>query len=139
MDTARLAVVIATIALGCSGSPGSRSVSGPPAVASAYPATRWVPDKPTYVIAARTVTDAQTSLRELIDLVGMIGSYEVTEASHDLEGLFGVDVLGADAVAGVGVDLRGGWAMFSDDISPTFVVHLTAPEQMTAFLERQRD
>jgi len=136
----RLAAVIATIALGCSGSPGSHGpASGPPAVASGYAATRWIPDKPTYLIAAKSVLDAQQGLRELIDLFGTLAGYELAEASHDLEGVFGVDVLGADAVAGVGVDLHGGWAVFSEDFSPTFVVHLAAPEQMTQFLERQRD
>lgn len=133
----RLAAVIATIALGCSGSPGSHGPSAP--VVSEFGATRWIPDKPTYAIAARTVTDAQQSLREVIDLLGTLASYELSEASRDLQGVFGVDVLGADAVASIGVDLHGGWAVFSEDISPTFVVHLAAPEQMTQFLERQRD
>src|SRR5439155_20096657 len=54
-------------------------------------------------------------------------------------GLVGVDALHADPIAAIGVDLRASWAVFSDELSPTLVVHLAAPDQMVAFLDRQRE
>jgi len=130
----RLAIVAVLVAA-CGG-------NGPPAAVPSAPvavaATRWVPARPTYVFASPTLGDAQHSLRDAIELIGIASGYELEDVVAALTGLVGVDALHADPLAAIGVDPRGSWAMFSEDLSPTFVIHLSAPDQMTAFLDRQR-
>jgi len=135
----RLAI-LAALALGCGGHgrPATDRGAAPPA-AAAFAATRWAPARPTYLLASRTLADAQRSLRDAVDLMGMATGVDLRDASRAVENLLGVDALHADPLAAIGVDLRGGWAMFSEDLSPTMVVHLAAPEQMTAFLDHQRE
>src|SRR5262249_27907975 len=65
--------------------------------------------------------------------------YDLRDAAAAVSGLLGVDALHADPTAAIGVDLQGSWAVFSEDLSPTLVVHLSAPDQMTAFLDHQRE
>jgi hypothetical protein len=131
--------VLAVIALGC-GSHGSPPAAPPPApVAAAFAATRWAPARPTYLLASRTLADAQRSLRDAIDLIGIAAGVDLRDATRAVQDLLGVDALHADPLAAIGVDLHGSWAMFSEDLSPTMVVHLAAPDQMTAFLEHQRE
>lgn len=131
-----LAALVVT--LGCHGGrPASHSA--PPAVARGFPATRWVPANPTYVLASPTVKDAQRSLRDVIDSLGVLAGIDGAEVSRELAGVLAVDPLSGDAVAGIGVDLEGGIVMFSEDVAPTFVAHLTAPEATAAFFDRQRE
>jgi hypothetical protein len=104
-----------------------------------FPATRWVPADPTYLLASPTVKDAQRSLRDAIDSFGMLGGVEVSEVSGELSRLLSIDPLSPDALAGMGIDVEGGLAMFSEDVSPTFVVRLSAPDQTQAFFDRQRE
>jgi hypothetical protein len=131
----RLAI-LGVIAIGC-GSHASRPAA-PPSQAAGFPAARWVPARPTYVFASRTVGEAQRNLRDVIDMLGTAAGYDLHDATRAVEGLFGVDPLQGASLAAIGVDLHGSWAMFSEALSPTLVVHLAAPAQMTAFLERQR-
>jgi hypothetical protein len=135
----RLAM-LAVLVIGCGGhasSPAAPSPEPPPA-AVGFPAARWVPAAPTYVFASPTVTDAQRSLRDAIDVLGIAAGTDLRDVTSALEGLLGVDPLHPDPLAAIGVDPHGSWAMFSEALSPTFVVHLTAPDQMAAFLARQR-
>jgi hypothetical protein len=90
------------------------------------------------VFASPTVGDAQQHLRDVLDVLGMATGYELREVASAVEGLFGVDVLQGDPLAGIGVDLQGSWAMFSEELNPTIVVHLAAPDRMTAFLDGRR-
>ncbi|HEU4730433.1 MAG TPA: hypothetical protein VFT22_21190, partial [Kofleriaceae bacterium] len=134
----RLAV-LAVIALGC-GSQASRSAApAQSAAASRFPATRWAPARPTYLIASHTLVDAQRSLRDLIDLAGVVAGVDPHDVERGVQSTLGVDALHGDPLAAIGVDVQGGWAMFSEDLSPTMVVHLSAPELMTAFLDHQRE
>ncbi len=82
--------------------------------------------------------DGQAAFTSVVDLVGMAAGFEVSEAAHELNGVLGIDPMSADAVAGIGVDLDGSIAVFSEDVNPTFVVHLKSAEAMTGFLEGQR-
>jgi len=129
-------VILAVLAVGC-GAHASRAVA-PPAQAAAFPAARWVPARPAYVFASRTVDDAQRSLRDVIDVLGTLTGYDLADVTNALEGLFGVDPLHPDPLAAIGVDPHGSWAMFSEQLSPTIVVHLSAPDRMAAFLDKQR-
>lgn len=125
-------------AIGCKRPPAA-SPSGPPAAAARYQATRWVPAKPSYVLAAPTFREAQGTLREIVEVLGMPAGIEVSALGRELAQILGVDPLNPDAVRAIGVDLDGGFALFSEDVTPTYVLHLAAPEQMQAFLEGQRD
>lgn len=111
----------------------------PPATATAFPATRWVPANATYVLASPTVKQAQHGMRDVIDALGILTGVDVGEASRGLQQMLAVDPLSPDPVAGMGIDLEGGIAMFSDALSPTVVVHLAAPDQTQAFFDRLRE
>ena len=139
MTPPRLALALSVaFALGCHGSvPPSHSA--PPQVAKGFPATRWVPANPTYVLASPTVKDAQRAVRDVIDSVGVIGGVDAAEVARELGRLIAIDPLNPDALTGMGIDLEGGIVMFSEDVAPTFVVHLSAPEAVQAFFDRQRE
>ncbi len=139
MRFALTAVTVALVALGGCHGTRTASHSAPPAVAKGFPATRWVPANPTYVLASPTVRDAQRSFRDAVDSLGVMVGVDVSEVSRELSRMLAVDPLSPEAVAGMGIDLEGGIAMFSEDVAPTFVVHLTAPEAAAAFFDRQRE
>jgi len=131
-------IVAVVLAAACGGGSGTRSQ--PPAahpVASTYAATRWIPARPTYAIGARTVRDAQRGLRDVIESFGALVDVGLPEVSGALRAILLVDPLAPDALAAIGVDVEGGIAVFSEDLSPTVVVHLAAPAQFQAFLDQQ--
>jgi hypothetical protein len=127
---------VAALCVGCKGP--SAAHPAPPAAAARYAATRWLPAQPSYALAAPTVRDAQRTLHEVIEVFGMPLGLEVHDVGKELAEVLAVDPLDADAVAGIGVDLDGGFALFSEEVTPTFVVHLSAPAQMQAFIDQQR-
>lgn len=122
----------------CGGHGAPPATPGAPVAAHAFGATRWVPANPTYVIAARTVRDGQTALHDLLEDVGMVVGFEPAEAGRELQQMIGVDPLSPDALANIGVDVAGGMAVFSEDVTPTFVVHLAAPEAFASFIDGER-
>ena len=130
--------LLAVIAIGCGGGHGAAHTA-PPAAAKDFPATRWVPATATYVLASPTVKEAQRSMRDVIDSLGILVDVDVGEASRAFQQLLAVDALSPDPVAGMGIDLEGGIAMFSEALSPTVVVHLAAPDQTQAFFDRLRE
>lgn len=137
MTPPRLALLASVaIALGCHGRPPSHSA--PPQAAKGFPATRWVPANPTYVLASPTVREAQRSIRDVVDSLGVIGGVDASEVSRELGRLLAVDPLSPDALTGMGIDLEGGIVMFSEEVAPTFVVHLSAPEAVQTFFDGQR-
>ncbi len=133
----RALVIALVLAAGCGGKQAA-SPAGPPAVAAAFPAARWIPANPTYVLAARTMRDAQRAFGDVVDTFGMAVGAESGEISAMLTQVLAVDPLSAEAVAHIGIDLDGGVALFSDDVDPTFVVHLAAPDALQAFFDEQR-
>jgi hypothetical protein len=122
----------------CGGHGAAPATPGAPLVAEAFGATRWVPAKPTYVVAARTVRDGQAALHDLLDDLGLVVGFDPADASRELQQLLGVDPLNESALANIGVDLGGGMAVFSEDVTPTFVVHLAAPEAFASFIDGER-
>ena len=139
MTLPRLALALSVaIALGCHGS-AHPSHSTPPQVAKGFPATRWVPANPTYVLASPTVRDAQRSVKDIIDSIGVIGGVDAAEVARDLGRLIAIDPLNPDALTAMGIDLEGGIVMFSEDVAPTFVVQIAAPDAVQAFFDRQRE
>ncbi|NVB84188.1 MAG: hypothetical protein HOV81_37780 [Kofleriaceae bacterium] len=116
----------------------AKGPAGAPAAVAAFPAARWVPADPTYVIAAQTFRDAQSSFRDAIDITGMVFGVEASEIAQGLQRILAVDPMNPDAVASIGIDLSGSMVLFSEDVDPTFVVHLTSAEAMANFLENLR-
>lgn len=131
----RTLVVLALVVGACSGSSKGTGGGGGNA-ANVFPGARWVPAKPTYVVAAASWRDAQAAFRDSVDLLSL-GS-DPKDVSAALREVLGVDPLSVDAVAQIGVDVQGPMVMFSEDIDPTFVVHVSDPAALQAFLERQR-
>ena len=137
----RQVVVVALLALGCAcGGPkaSSPTSSSVPAAAKEYSAARWIPAKPTYAIAARTVRDAQRAITDAVESFGLLADVELAQVSSALRGLLIVDVMSPDALRSIGIDLDGGFAVFSDAVDPTLVVHLSSPDQTRAWLDDQR-
>ena len=131
--------MFAALALACGGSrTSSAPAAGPPAAARAYTATRWIPAKPTYALEARSARDAQRTIKDVVDSLGMIVDLDSSQVSAALRVLLAMDPLAPDALAAMGIDLEGGIAVFSESIHPTFVVHLSAPEQTAAYFDQER-
>jgi len=139
MKIALVAALLVASGSACGSRTTGAAHTAPPAVAKEFPATRWVPAHPTYVIAAPTVRVAQRGLADLIDSLGVVAGIDAGEVSRDLSRMLAVDPLSPDALATMGIDIDGGFALFSEDISPTFVGHLSSPEAATAFFDRQRE
>jgi hypothetical protein len=134
-------VMLVALAAGCA---ARASSPAPPSAAPPFAAARWVPERPAYVLASSSVAEAQRAARDAIDLIAAVTGRAAGDAVRASVALFGVDALDADPLAAIGVDVAGGWAMFGGDpaapdgLSPTLVVHLAAPAQMAAFLDRLR-
>jgi hypothetical protein len=132
----RLAI-LAVIATGCGG-----HASAPAALAADEPelaALRWVPAKPSFVVASRDLGAAQHSLRDLVDVLGSAAGFELRDATQAIAGLLGVDALHPEAIAAIGIDPHASWAAFSEALSPTVVVRLASPDLMIGFLAHQRE
>ncbi len=134
----RLLVLGIAALLGCGGSHGTSQPAGPPTVAREYSATRWIPAKPTYAFAARSVRDGQRGLRDMIDSFGIGFEVDATSMGRVLKQQLTVDPMSVQEVGALGIDLDGGIAMFSEGVSPTFVIHLAAPSQTQAFFDQAR-
>jgi hypothetical protein len=126
-----LAILIA-VACACGG-PKVVAPQRPQALPD-YTATRWIPPAPTYAISARTVRDLQRAIADAIDMFGIGFELEVA----DIARAFAIDPISPGALAAIGVDIDGGAVVFSERISPTLVVRLSAPHRFAAFVrERQ--
>lgn len=130
-------LVLALVIGACSGSPKVRGVGGAGG-REVFPGSRWVPANPTYLLTAASFREAQASFAASIDVLGMAVGGEPAEASAAFQQMLGVDPLNIDAVAQIGVDVAGPVIVFSEDVDPTFVVHLSDPAALQAFLDRQR-
>src|SRR4051812_11828231 len=136
----RRAMLVA-LAAGCA---VRASSPAPPSAAAPFAAARWVPERPAYVLASSSVAGAQRAARDAFDLIAAVTGHAAGDAVRASVALLGVDALDADPLAAIGVDIAGGWTMFGGDpaapgaLDPTLVVHLAAPAQMAAFLDRLR-
>ena len=103
-----------------------------------YPATRWVPAKPTYVVAAPSVTEFQRATRDVIESFGLPTGVGAAAIGAAIAQVIGVDPLSAEALASVGVDVANGVTLFSEDVSPTIAIKLSKPELFAQFLAKAR-
>ncbi len=108
----------------------------PDDIATRLPVTRWFPSQPTYGFVAPTLRDGQAAVAHLADLVGPVFDASAAMVSAGMREQFGVDPLDQNQLAGLGFDLDGNIAVFSDELAPTFAVHLSAPEAMRAFIAK---
>src|SRR5215468_614038 len=129
--------ILVVIAAGCAGR--ATPSAAPDNALPDFAAARWVPARPVYVLASHNLGDAQRAARDAIEMLAAATGFDLRDAMQTSSALFGVDVLHADPLAAIGVDVRGGWTLFGTDIDPTLVVHLAAPPQMAAFLDHQRE
>ncbi len=140
MRAVRALAIASVLAAACGGKSTGPSAAGAGGnVATVFPTARFVPAQPTFVVSASSMRAAQGSFREIADLLGMAGGFEVSDVGAAMAYLIGVDALSADAVSGIGVDLDSSAVLFSEDTNPTFVVKINAPEALTAFFDRQRE
>jgi hypothetical protein len=109
-----------------------------PAIPADYGALRWVPDAPSYVMSATSVSDGQRAIRDVIESFGLLARTTPDDVSRAAHEMLGLDPLGADLGQLLGVDLAGGVAMFSEAVSPTFALHLAKPEVTRAFFDHLR-
>lgn len=132
-------LLIAWVALvaGCHGGRTASHAAAP--IAPGFPATRWVPAHPTYVLAAPTLREGQRALIDIIDALGAPLAIDAAAVGQGLGQLIAIDPLRPDALTAAGIDLEGGFVVFSEDVAPTFVVHLSSPEGVQAFFDTQRE
>jgi hypothetical protein len=137
-------ILVALATSGCGSRGGGTSPPQPPpsqplpVAAKNYPAARFIPARPTYALAARSVGDAQRAAGDLLASFGPLVGLDLRAASSLIGGVLGVDALSAGALAEIGVDVDGSMALFSEAVSPTLVVHLAAPAKTRAFVDRLR-
>ncbi|HEV7559359.1 MAG TPA: hypothetical protein VGO00_27980, partial [Kofleriaceae bacterium] len=84
------------------------------------------------------VGEAQHSGRDLLDSLGAIIGADTATVSAALAQALVIDPLNAEQVAANGIDVNGPFALFSDTLDPTFVVHLASAEHLRAFFDGQR-
>ncbi|MBA3502905.1 MAG: hypothetical protein H0T65_21260 [Deltaproteobacteria bacterium] len=129
----------ATILLACGGGKTKSGAASGAVAVRAYSATRWIPGSASYAFTARTVREAQQGARDLIDTFGVLAGVTVDEVSAELTSLLLVDPLSTDSLSSIGVDLEGGFALFSESYNPTLVARLASPPAFRAFIERQQN
>jgi hypothetical protein len=136
----RAILTLCAVSLFACGGGGNKSGTGPATAAvGGYSATRWVPGNVTFLLTSRTNREAQQGVRDLIETFGPLVDVGIEEISREITRLLLVDTLSPEAVAGIGVDLEGGFAMFSEGYNPTVVTKLASPAAFRAFIERQQD
>ncbi|GEM_PF-1783559 len=132
----------ALISLVCAcGGGGQRGAEGPTALADVaeYAALAYVPNQPTYLVAAHTVRDAQRSVTDTIDSFGMLVGQGSRDAGKVLESVLGMDPLTEQGLAKLGVDPLGSIALFAERADPTILVKLAAPEAAQSFFSDIRN
>jgi len=125
-----VAISVATLA-GC-GAP-----SHPAPVADRqlpFPAARWVPESPSYVVSSASVGDGQDALRSTVETLLASHGLTLDHVAGLAHSMIGVDLLSASDVGALGVDLQGSMVVFSEDIAPTLVVHLSSPDAFAKFI-----
>ena len=133
----RVILVLCAAALLACGAKSNRTGPSGSAAVGAYTATRWIPAKASYAITSRTVREAQQGVRDLIETFGVLADVSVAKVSEELTKIMFVDPLSPEAATSIGIDLDGGFAMFSDAYNPTLVARLASAPAFRAFIERQ--
>jgi hypothetical protein len=139
MPSVRALAIILVFVTACGSKQPSSGAASATGAATVFPAARWVPAAPTYVVSARSARDAQAGFQTTIDALAAVLGHDAAEAGPAFARMLGFDPLAPDALASLGVDAEGSVVVFSEDLNPTFVLHLSAPEQTSALFERHRE
>lgn len=139
MPIVRALAIVLVFAAACAGKHPTPGAPGGPPVATVFSTARYVPAKPTFVVSATSVRAAQRAAFDIGDLLGMAGGFELKDLRAALAYFLGIDPLSVDAMSAIGVDLESSVVIFSEDTNPTFVVHVTSPEAITAFVDKERE
>ena len=123
--------------LACGGGKPHKTPTSDTSAVRAYSATRWIPGGASYAVTALTVRDAQRGVRDLIETFGVLAGVTVEEVSAELTQMLLVDPLSPESMTSIGVDLEGGFALFSESYNPTMVARLASPPAFRAFIEKQ--
>jgi len=135
----RIEVVSAlALTLGCGGKATPTAHPTPVRIAPDYTATRWIPAHPTYAVAARSIREAQHAVADVFDSLGVVLDVDLRQVASGLADVLAVDPLSPDALTQIGIDVEGGIAVFSEGLDPTLVVHVSGPEQLASFFQRER-
>jgi hypothetical protein len=128
--------VCAACLLACGGGKSGGGTS-PVVAVQGYRATRWIPQAATYALTTRNIRDAQQGVRDLVGTFGVLGNISIEKVSAGLREVLLVDALSPEALAQIGIDVEGGFAIYSDAFNPTIAVKLASPAQLQAFLDAQ--
>lgn len=119
--------------------PGKRldgpGLRGPAAEIQEYSALAWVPERPTYMMTAHTVREAQRSVADVVDSFGMVVGANADGVGQELEQVLGVNPLAETGTQKLGVDPAGSIALYSEATDPTIVIRLAAPDVARAFFD----
>lgn len=129
-----------SLSVGCPG-PNKGTSSSPanmPAWVKTYGALRWVPANASYAVVARQGLDLSNTLRDLADTAGLAFDADAQVAGEWSLAQFGYDLFSPDSLAGIGIDVHGGAAIFGTGLSPTVVAKLEDPGKLEAFVDRMR-
>jgi hypothetical protein len=133
----RFASLVA-IACACGGaSPPAPHVPTP--AAAEFTAAKWIPPRPTYAIAAKSLRDVQRATTDLMAQVGVLVDVDGSELGQALARMLVVNPMVPDQLTAIGIDVEGGFAVFSEGIDPTLVVRVSGPDQLATFFQRQRE
>lgn len=100
-----------------------------------YSALVWVPERPTYMMTAHTVREAQRSAADVVDSFGMMVGANADGVGQELEQVLGVNPLAETGTQKLGIDPSGSIALYSEATDPTIVVRLAAPDVARAFFD----
>lgn len=139
MRFSRVLLVLVMALGGCGGKPaaGPEPASAPPLLAP-YPALRWVPADATYVITATRLRDAAGVMRELLAGVGIPFDLSPGQIDGAMREALGLSVIMAEDLAGAGLDLDGGTAIFSSALHPVVVLPVADQGRLRAFVDEFR-
>ncbi|CAN5306696.1 hypothetical protein BH11MYX1_BH11MYX1_40300 [soil metagenome] len=133
-------IALISLVCACGGvSHGGPAVPKAAADVAEFAALAYVPNQPTYLVTAHTVLEAQTSVIDTLDSLGMVVGASSRDAGKAFQELLGVDPLTAAGLAKLGVDPRGSFAVFAESAYPTILVKLTGPEMAQSYFSEIRN
>ncbi|MFT3691812.1 MAG: hypothetical protein QM831_01640 [Kofleriaceae bacterium] len=97
-----------------------------------------MPDRPTYLVTARSVRGLQQGSRALIDAAGILLGVSADQAGQELARVLTIDPLSEAGTKQLGIDPEGAIAVFSEATDPTIVVKLSDPAATQAFFDQAK-
>lgn len=122
------------------GGAGGGGGTGPmPAAVSTLPVLRWVPADVTYAVVVRSATDFAHLATEASNVVGIAGDFDAADVSAESRRQLLFDLLSADSLRNIGVDVDASVAIWGAPWSPTFAARLGDAAALERFVDQVRD